>query len=182
MDTDTISIEQFAQQIAPPLAELLATRLPDSFKAANNLIELANNAKETKRNLRALHDAMAAASAAQVKLAADRAAFDEYKAKETAEIEEQRKTTVSTYATVRSRESAVAGREERCAAREAELRGGYQPRNSRHENTNFMAGSGFAQTIIEPPPVSDEPPPEQAPRTVVRVGRAGTTLSQTIEK
>jgi len=41
--------------------------------------------------LRALHDAMAAVSAAQVKLAADRAAFDEYKAEETAELEQQKK-------------------------------------------------------------------------------------------
>ena len=93
MDTDsnTISIEQLARQLAPELAQQLADRLPDSFKAANNLIALAIDPKAVKRNLRALHDAMAAASAAQVKLAADRAAFDEYKAGETATIEQQKK-------------------------------------------------------------------------------------------
>jgi hypothetical protein len=55
---------------------------------------------------------MAAVSAAQVKLAADRAAFDEYKAEETAELEQQKKTAASTWAMVRSRERAVEAREQ----------------------------------------------------------------------
>jgi hypothetical protein len=133
MDTDSnaISIEQFAQQIAPQLAELLADRMPDSFKAANNLIALAVDPKAVKRNLRALHDAMAAASAAQVKLAADRAAFDEYKATETAALEQQEKSAASVWGTVRSREQAVEARERAVGAREREVGScpGNQPRN-----------------------------------------------------
>jgi hypothetical protein len=147
---DTISIEQLAQQIAPQLAELLADRMPDSFKAVNNLIALAVDPKAVKRNLRALHDAMAAASAAQVKLAADRAAFDEYKATETAEIEEQKKAAVSTYAMVRSREAALENREARCAAREAELRGGYQPRNHPDDDDGWTARRAPAWAELSP--------------------------------
>jgi hypothetical protein len=49
----------------------------------------------------------------------------------------------------------------------------------RRTDDNFMAGSGFARTFIEPPPAPSEPPPK--PSHVVQVGRAGTTLSQTVE-
>jgi hypothetical protein len=181
-DSNAISIEQFAQQIAPQLAQLLADRLPDSFKAASDLIALAVDPKAVKRNLRALHDAMAAASAAQVKLAADRAAFDEYKAKETAELEQQRKTAGSTWAMVKSREAAVEQREEHCDARERELgsRGGYRPPRN-HPDFTPIEGTTITRSPERPPPVpSDAPPPEQE-RTVVRVGRAGTSLAQSVE-
>jgi hypothetical protein len=137
-DSSTILFEQFAQQIAPQLAQLLADRLPDSFKAANDLIALAVDPKAVKRNLRALHDAMAAVSAAQVKLAADRAAFDEYKAEETAELEQQKKTAASTWAMVRSRERAVEAREQADEAREREV--GFRPGNN-HPDFTPIAGT-----------------------------------------
>src|SRR4029077_4769930 len=67
------------------------TSLPtlDSFAAVNNLIALAVDPKAVRRNLRSLHDALAATAAAQQQLESDRAAFAEYEKATRAEREGQ---------------------------------------------------------------------------------------------
>jgi hypothetical protein len=118
MDTiDTIPTEKVAQQIAEQLAHLL----PDSYKAVNNLIALAIDPKAAKRNLRALHDALEAITDAQQKLDADRIAFDQYRTKETAAIEPQRKAAGQMGEHAQARERAVEEREQAVYAREEEL-------------------------------------------------------------
>jgi hypothetical protein len=52
----------------------------------------------------------------------------------------------------------------------------------RRTDDNFMAGSGFARTFIEPPDAPSEPPPEPSRTVIIKVGREGTTLTQTVEE
>jgi hypothetical protein len=62
---------------------------PDAVATVQNLIALIVDVKGCKSRLRAQHDALAAVTAAQAKLAADRAAFAEYEKKTRAEISEE---------------------------------------------------------------------------------------------
>jgi superfamily I DNA/RNA helicase len=76
--------------VAP--TERLALPALDSFAAVNNLIALCIDPRSVKRHLRQLHDSLAAITAAQQQLEADRLAFDQHKAKQLAEIAEERAT------------------------------------------------------------------------------------------
>ena len=64
--------------------------LPETWRQIFALVELAADPKGFKRRLHGLANALSAVDAATRKLAAERLAFDAYKAKETAELEERR--------------------------------------------------------------------------------------------
>jgi hypothetical protein len=55
--------------------------------------------------------------------------------------------------------------------------------DNRRTDNNFMAGSGFARTFIDAPPdAPSEPPPKQTRTVIVKAGREGTTLTQSVEE
>jgi hypothetical protein len=133
--------------------EILRLMPPTAWEGMLVLGKIATDPKAFRRMLRALHDSLAAETEAQKKTRDERAAFEEYQAKETAELEQQKKTAASTWAMVRSREQAVEAREEleRCAAREAEP--GPAARQYRHPDDDGWtapAGSGMSRTFTAP--------------------------------
>jgi hypothetical protein len=103
--------------------ERLALPSLDSFGAVNNLIALAIDPKAVKRHLRQLHDALAAVTAGQDKLAAERTAFDEYerttRAELTAQAAKLREGQVALATAKDAREDNLAERERRIRELEA---------------------------------------------------------------
>jgi hypothetical protein len=118
--------------------------LPQAWHQVFALIALAGDARGYKKRLHALARAIAEADAAQKQLADDRAAYDEYKAKETAEFDEQKKTAASMWERAAARERTVEAREQRCAEREIEL-----GLNARNPADDFAAikGSGMSRSF-----------------------------------
>jgi hypothetical protein len=51
----------------------------------------------------------------------------------------------------------------------------------RRTDDNFMTGSGFARTFIDPPDAPSEPPRKPTHTVVIPAGNAHTTLTQTVE-
>lgn len=87
--------------------------LPEAWQQVFALIELAADPKGFKRRLHGLANALAAASAAQLKLAADRAAHDTQLAKDRAELEADRAVVQKRRLDVEVAEGRSAEREQR---------------------------------------------------------------------
>jgi hypothetical protein len=51
----------------------------------------------------------------------------------------------------------------------------------RRIDDNFMAGSGFARTFIDPPAAPSEPPRKSTHTVVIPAGNAHTTLTRSVE-
>jgi hypothetical protein len=103
----------------------LALRLapPAAWQMVFALVKIAVDPRTTKRNLRALHDALASVTAGQDKLAAERTAFDEYerttRAELTAQAAKLREGQVELANAKDAREDNLAERERRIRALEA---------------------------------------------------------------
>jgi hypothetical protein len=164
--------------------EILQLMPPTAWEGMLVLGKIATDPKAYRRALRALHDAAVTTTARQdareKQLDAREKEFEARIAKETAALEREKKSAAGIWKTAQARERAVERREQAAIDRESSS----PAPNYRRENTNFMAGSGFAQTIIEPPAVPDAQAPEPS-RTVVRTDPAGnefpsfTTISRT---
>jgi hypothetical protein len=175
----------------------------DSFKAVRDLVALVTDPRMVKRNLRSLHDALAATTAAQRQLESDRAALAEYEKATRAELAAReaklREGEVALANKKEAREDRLVEREQRIAALEkawGALRlpgddnfptfGGLTregPRVSGLQKARFFEKHGRLPHVdesLDAPVASSEPPPEQS-RTVV-VGRDGTTLAQSVEE
>jgi hypothetical protein len=143
-DTDTTD-DATATAAAAGGAVELALRLipPAAWEGMFLLGKIATDPKAIRRHLRQLHDSLVAEAEAQKKTQEDRAAFDEYKAKETAELDEQKKTAASIWERAQSRERAVDAREQACRERETAL-----GLNARNPDDDFvpMQGSGMSRT------------------------------------
>ena len=90
---------------------------PETFKQLFDLLALIGNATAAETRLISLRQKHSAIRSAQKKLDAERRAFDEYRAEETAKLEREKKSAASVWAMVRSREAAVEAREEQARAR-----------------------------------------------------------------
>lgn len=77
---------------------------PDSFAAMRDLLSLIGNEKRAMRTLNQLEDRLSRVTAAESKLAADRAAFEEASSKTRAELEDKA-------AKLRAKEISLMGRE-----------------------------------------------------------------------
>jgi hypothetical protein len=174
---------------------------PEAFMMVQNLISLCVNPKEVRRHLRSLHDALAAADAAEKRLNDARVAHDAHVAKTTAELAEREKKLREGEVALANkrewREDDLLERERRISALEAAWKslklpgedvfpsfGGLTrepPRVSGLQKARFFEKHGRlpgADESLDAPVAASEPQPEQS-RTVV-VGRDGTTLSQTV--
>jgi hypothetical protein len=140
----------------------------DGFKAVSDLIAFVINAREVKRYLRQLHDALAANTAAQSKLDADRLAHDEHIAKTNAELGQREKTAGSIWARAKAAESAMAEREQAVRAKEHELGLDYTP------PSDFQPIEGT--TITQSPP--ERPPRPHTVRSRARAGSACTRCNR----
>lgn len=129
-DTDTDVIEQ-----PEPLLS------PDSFKAVRDLIALVVDPRAVKRNLRQLHDGLAAISAAQLKLDADRAAWGAQQEKERAELVQERAVLLGRRQRVEQDEASIAQQREDIAKLERAWSGLRLP----GEPPEFMVGSSIAR-------------------------------------
>jgi hypothetical protein len=176
MDTDT----ETAGADAGGVVELLRLMPPTAWEAMLVVGKIVTDPKAYRRALRGLHDAAVATTATQD--ARDKAqdardkALDERAQKlaagEAALADAQKKH--------RDREVAHFVEKNRWdeVHREDSTVRNYHPDD---DGWTAPAGSGMARTFAPPrSPVPSEPPPEQS-RTV-RVGREGTTLSQTVEQ
>jgi hypothetical protein len=187
--------------MAEPTERLPVLPSLDSFKAVRDLVALAIDPRAVKRNLRSLHDALAATTAARHELESARAAHDAQVAKDRAEFAADR-------AKLREGETALANkrewrednlleRERRISALEAAWKslklpgednfvtfGGLTrepPRVTGLQKAKFFEKHGRLPHVdesLDAPVATSEPRPEQS-RTVI-VGRDGTTLSQTV--
>jgi hypothetical protein len=99
----------------------LALRLapPEAWQMVFALVKIAVDPRTTKRNLRALPDSLAATTAAQRQLESDRAALDQHKAKELAEIAAERDVLMKRRLAVHEAEGTLKERFERIGKLEA---------------------------------------------------------------
>jgi hypothetical protein len=182
-DTDE-ALKTIAADVKAVLDKLSTSVEAD--KAVRDLIALALDPRAVKRNLRQLHDALAAVSAAQSKLDAERAEFVEWKAKEIADFEPQRRQAVRLFeiATAKTKEAeaqknAAEALGQRNLGRERELEqlGVRVPAEHRdytpptvHHDFIPIAGTSITRAP-EPrprPPGESEPQAEQQSHTIRR--------------
>jgi hypothetical protein len=106
----------------------LALRLapPQSWEMCFALVKIAVDPRTTKRNLRALHDALSATTVARQQLETDRTTFATYEQKTRAELEQQaaklREGQVELANKKEDREDRLAEREQRISALERQWR------------------------------------------------------------
>jgi hypothetical protein len=144
MDTDAIDTETATE---------LHSAAPDA--AYEVLLWLARFAKDaTAWELRLASDRRRhkAIRSAQKKLNAEKVAFDEYKAKAEAAIEQERKAAARVWAHVKSAENAMAAREEHCREIEREHERDIPSTTVHHPDDDFrpIAGSDMSRSYPAP--------------------------------
>jgi hypothetical protein len=135
-------------------------------RAVENLIALAIDPKAAKRVLRSIHDSLVAEAEARKKTCDERAAFDEWKASETADIAPLRKSAENAWAHAKAKEAAVEARERAVELREQrcrELGVDISPAAVHHTRDVHPDFQPIAGTTItrspEPPPRDPDLPP-----------------------
>jgi hypothetical protein len=158
-----------------------ATEQPDrltlpalDFRAVRDLVALAIDPKMVKRNLRSLHDALAATTAAQRQLESDRAEHDAQLAKDRAELAAERDVLMKRRLAVHQAEASLAERSERIGKLERAWRNLGEPDSviSGFQSPQY-SGLEKARRAHRGEPITEPSPPSGD-----AVARAGATIDE----
>jgi hypothetical protein len=142
MMTDLPDDQPASDDVEQPDRRPLIT--PEAFLMVQNLISLCVNPKEVRKQLRSLHDALAAVDAAEKRLNDARVAHDAHISKTAAELADREKK-------LRAREAQHAAERGRWESTQQMIREGSAARKYRHPDDDFTppAGSGMGRTFTE---------------------------------
>lgn len=113
--------ERTEDEADQPVSSIPAPPAPDAFTAVFGLIELVRNEAAYKRKLQGLSRALEAVTSGEKKLAADRAAFDQYETSVRAELDEREKAALAREVKAFTAEQALVNHELALAADRAEI-------------------------------------------------------------